>query len=284
MSQERADIAIITDSTSDLPEETLARHGITVVPLYILWGGEQLREGVDIDHETFYRRIEGDPEHPSTSQPTPADFVRAIEATRAGQVVIVTISSALSGTYNSATAAREHFRFPIRVIDSRSVSMGLGWQVLAAARARDEGQDLDGIVAAARRARESVRTYFTVATLEYLHRGGRIGGAARLLGTALQLKPLLAVDTGTGRIEAVERTRTRKRALARVVEIALQGLDRDRPLRVAAMHAAARADAEHLAAEVRSAATVEELLIRELTPVLGTHGGPGLVGLAVLPT
>lgn len=284
MSQERADIAIITDSTSDLPEEALARHGITVVPLYILWGGEQLREGVDIDHETFYRRIEGDPEHPSTSQPTPADFVRAIEATGARQVVIVTISSALSGTYNSATAAREHFPFPIRVIDSRSVSMGLGWQVLAAARARDEGQDLDGIVAAARRARESVRTYFTVATLEYLHRGGRIGGAARLLGTALQLKPLLAVDTGTGRIEAVERTRTRKRALARVVEIALQGLDRDRPLRVAAMHAAARADAEHLAAEVGSAAAVEELLIRELTPVLGTHGGPGLVGLAVLPT
>jgi len=280
MSQERHEIAIVTDSTSDLPVEVLERYDIHVVPLYVLWGGQQLREGVDIDEDTFYRRIRTDPEHPTTSQPTPADFVNVLRRIDAKQVVIITIASALSGTYNSAIAARDSVDIPVRVIDSYAVSLAMGWQVLAAARARERGGDLDAIIAEAQRVRGRLLTYFTVDTLEYLHRGGRIGGAARLLGTALQLKPLLTVDTTTGRVDAVERIRTRKRAMARLLEVISEGADRSRPIHVGVLHAAAPEDAAYLAEQMQTTYDVEELLVQQLTPVLGIHGGPGLVGIS----
>jgi len=280
MSQERHEIAIVTDSTSDLPVEVLERYDIHVAPLYVLWGGQQLREGVDIDEDTFYRRIRTDPEHPTTSQPTPADFVNVLRRIDAKQVVIITIASALSGTYNSAIAARDSVDIPVRVIDSYAVSLAMGWQVLAAARARERGGDLDAIIAEAQRVRGRLLTYFTVDTLEYLHRGGRIGGAARLLGTALQLKPLLTVDTTTGRVDAVERIRTRKRAMARLLEVISEGADRSRPIHVGVLHAAAPEDAAYLAEQMQTTYDVEELLVQQLTPVLGIHGGPGLVGIS----
>jgi len=274
-------IALITDSTADIPPKLAERHGIIVLPLYVLWGGDTLRDGVDISNTAFYERIGRDSDHPKTSQPTPVDFERLLCDCGCEEALIITISGELSGTLNSAVQAAQSAGIPVRIEDSRSVSMGLGWQVLAAARVREAGGDVDAMVAAARAVRGTQRNFFTVDTLEYLHRGGRIGGAAKFLGTVLQLKPVLAVDSGTGRIEAVERARTRRRALKRVVEITLEGIDCSRPLRIAVMHAAAMDDAHVLLEEVMERCTPTEHLIGELGPVLGVHGGPGLVGMCV---
>lgn len=274
--QER--IAIVTDGTSDLPADLLARFGIHVVPLYVLWGGQELRDGVDIDRATLYARLRQDPEHPKTSQPTPADFLNAIRQVDAPEVLVLTISSALSGTYNSACQARELTATPVHVEDSRVTSMALGWQVLAAARAREEGADLEGMLAAARRVRAGVVTRFTVDTLEYLRRGGRIGGAAWMIGTALQLKPVLSLDPQTGQVESLERIRSRRRAVQNLVERAAEEFGSVPAPHVAVMHAMAPEEAEALREELTARLHPREILATELTPVLGIHGGPGLLG------
>ncbi len=273
-------IAIMTDSTSDLPADLAQEHDIHVIPLYVLWDGEQLRDGVDIDNATFYNRLPKDPAHPTTSQPTPADFVKAIESIDADEVVVICISEKLSGTIASANAAKSMLDKPLHVIDSGSVSMGLGWQVLAAARARDQGGSVQEIIAAVEEVRSKLEVVFTVETLEFLHRGGRIGGAAKLLGTALQLKPLLTIRTEEGVVESLDKVRTRKRSLNRVVEIISERLDTSRPIHAAVIHSEAKAEAESLLQELRSRLGNAELVISTITPVVGTHGGPGVVGIA----
>jgi DegV family protein with EDD domain len=270
--------AIVTDSTCDIPPDMLEAYGITVVPLYVLWGGKELRDGVDIDRATVYARLRTDPEHPTTSQPTPADFVEAIRATGAEEALVLTISAALSGTYNSAAQAADLLSARVHVEDSRVTAMALGWQVLAAARAREGGADLEGMIAAARAVRARNVTRFTVDTLEYLHRGGRIGGAQHFLGSALQLKPMLSLDQETGRVESVERIRTRRRALQRLVDAAVEELQGGGPLHLAVMHAAAPEEAAAVRPELEARLQPAEVFTAELTPVLGIHGGPGLVG------
>lgn len=278
MSSQR--IAILTDSTCDLPPEVAKQHEIHVIPLYVLWSGEQLRDGVDIDHATFYSRLPRDPAHPSTSQPTPADFVQTIEAIEADEIVGVFISDRLSGTIASANAAKAMVKRPFHVVDSGSVSMGLGWQALAAARARNAGATVPEILQAVEEVRNKLQVVFTPETLEYLHRGGRIGAAAKLLGTALQLKPLLTIRPSIGIVEPLEKVRSRKKSLARVVEYVLEQIDTSRPLHAAVIHAEAPDDAQDMAEDLRSRIEPAELLMANVTPVVGTHGGPGVIGIA----
>ncbi|MGD2148314.1 MAG: DegV family protein [Anaerolineae bacterium] len=272
-------VAIMTDSTCDLPAELLEEYGITAVPLYILWGDEQLVDGRDIDADTFYARLPDDPHHPTTSQPTPADFVKALADVEEEDVVIITLSKALSGTYESAVKAAEEVDHRLHVMDSRSLSLGLGWQVLAAARAREKGAGVDGILAAAKRVRDTSILLLTLETLEYLHRGGRIGAVSKLLGSAIQLKPVLEIDHATGVLEPVAKIRTRKRAVRRVVEEAFERVDPCKPVRVAIIHGAAPDDAERLRREVEAICQPLEIIIGQITPVLGVHGGPGALGL-----
>jgi DegV family protein with EDD domain len=272
-------IAVITDSTCDIPANLVEQHNIIVVPLYVVWGEEEFRDGVDIDNTAFYTRLLGDPIHPKTSQPTPADFVHVIEESGAQEVVIVTIADNLSGTYASAIAAREMVGIPVHVVDSLSLSMGLGWQALAAARARDRGADADAIVAETHRVRDSLHILLTVDTLEFLHKGGRIGGAARLVGSAIRLKPLLTIDHSVGRLEPVESIRTRPKALHRLLEVTFERVDPERPMHVAVIHAAALDDTNYLLEEIKTRHNPLEITISEITPVLGVHGGPGLVGI-----
>lgn len=279
MSEYARDIAVVTDSTCDIPPDLVQKHRIVVVPLYVVWGEEELLDGRDIDNPTFYARLVRDPVHPKTSQPTPADFVRAIEGTGAREVVVITISRELSGSYDSAHQAAGEVDVPVHLVDSYSLSMGLGWQVLAAARERDRGGGVQRIIAAAEQVREKLSLLLTVDTLEYLHRGGRIGGAAKLLGSLIQLKPLLGINHTTGTLEAVEKIRTRAKALQRVVEETFRRLDLARPMRVAIVHAAAVEDARRLLEEIRRKYEPLEMLMNEITPVLGVHGGPGLVGI-----
>jgi DegV family protein with EDD domain len=274
------DIAIVTDSTCDIPPELLSTYGIATVPLYVLWGDDQLRDGVDIDQETFFSRLPDDPIHPKTSQPTPGDFVRVIEKQEAREVLIITLSKALSGTHESACQAREEVDVPVRVVDSCSLSMGLGWQVLAAARAREEGGDIEAMIAAADGVREKTSVFLTLDTLEYLHRGGRIGTVAKFLGSVVQLKPLLSVDHDEGVLEPVERIRTRRRALQRVVEATFSRVDPNQPTHAAVLHGAAPEDARALLHEVLKRCERVETVVSAITPVLGVHGGPGTVGIA----
>jgi len=274
-------IAIMTDSTSDLPAEIVRDLGIEVLPLYVMFGDDHLRDGVDIDTPAFYERLSKDAHHPGTSQPTPADFIRAIEACEADEIVAIHISSRMSGTIESVNAARENVKKPVHVIDSMSVSMGLGFQAIAAARARNAGANAEEIIAAATHVRDTLQVVFTVETLEYLHRGGRIGSAAKMLGTALQLKPVLTVLTSTGLIDAVERVRSRKKSLARLPEYVLECLDGSQPMYVGVMHALAPVDAETVLADMCTRANVIEAINSYVGPIVGTHTGPGVVGLAV---
>jgi DegV family protein with EDD domain len=279
MDKHSSEIVIVTDSTCNLPRALIEEHQIVIVPLYVLWGQEQLLDGQEIDSTTFYARLERDPVHPTTSQPTPADFARAIERTGAGEVVVITISRALSGTYESALGAAAMVDMPVHVVDSFSLSMGLGWQVLAAARERDKGGGVQQIISEVQSIRNRLSFLLTVDTLEYLHRGGRIGGAAKLVGSLIQLKPLLGINHTTGTLEAVERIRTRKKALRRLVDETFRRVDPDKPTHVAIVHAAAIETAQSLEQEIAEKYKPAEIVLTEITPVLGVHGGPGLVGI-----
>jgi DegV family protein with EDD domain len=272
-------IAIVTDSTSDLPPGLAEQYAITVVPLYVLWGDEQLRDGVDISNSEFYARLPTDPDHPTTSQPTPADFVRAIEGLDAEEVLIFTLARKLSATYESASMAGEMVGVPVHVVNSNSVSMGLGWQVIAAARAREQGADVAAMIAEAERVRQGLSVLFVVDTLDYLHKGGRIGGAARLLGSALQLKPLLEVNAEVGAVDSVERIRTRQRSLKRLVEATFERIDPARPLRMSILSGGAPEETQALFDEMQQTYKPVEITIARVSPVIGTHAGPGLVGL-----
>jgi DegV family protein with EDD domain len=279
MSNHAKRIAIITDSTCDIPPDLLEKYHIFVVPQYLIWGTEELRDGFDIDNKTFYSRLPNDPIHPKTSQPNPPDFTRCIEECGGEEVVIISISNQLSKTVNSAQQAGEAASVPVHVFDSLSVSMGLGWQVLAAAALREEGGSAEEMIAAARAVRDNLSVLFTVDTLDYLHKGGRIGGAAKLMGTALQLKPMLMVDKTTGRIEAVERIRTRSKALEALVTSTFQRLDTSRPMHVAVMHGAALDEAQTMYDRIRSDFNPDSLILGEVSPVVGVHAGPGVIGL-----
>ena len=185
-------IALLTDSTCDIPQVFLDKYDIQVVPLTIIWGGEQFQDGVDLTAEDFYQRLDEDPSLPTTSQPTPQQMVQAYDEAKkkgADQVLIITISRAMSGTHESAKAAAEMVDIPVEVLDSKANSMSLGWQVLAAARARENGGDLQAMIDAADKARSTMVYIITLDTLEYLHKGGRIGGASHFIGNLLNLNP-----------------------------------------------------------------------------------------------
>ncbi len=273
-------VDLITDSTADLPQAVLEEYGIRTVPLYLMWEGQQLRDGVDITKKEFYERMRRARELPTSSQPTPEDFGQVIAQCEAPEVLIITISGPFSGTYNSAMAAAGMTEKRIRVVDSLSCTMGLGWQVIAAARAREQGADIEGMVSAATSVRKHLCTYFTVDTLTYLHRGGRIGGAARLVGTALQLKPLLVIDPAKGTVEPVERTRTRRKAILRLGDVSVERLNGKGPIHVTIVHGDSPDDARSLVDYLADQWQPAELNVRLLDPIIGMHGGPGLLGVA----
>ena len=275
-------IALITDSGCDLPDDLLQQHDIAIVPLYILWGSEQLRDRVDISADAFYRRLVTDPVHPTTSQPHPADFARAIAAAQergAQEAVIITISSGMSSTHDSAQQAARDAAIPVHVFDARANSLTQGYQVLAAARARQAGGSAQDMIAAADRVRRSAVTLLHVDTLEYLRRGGRIGRAAMWLGTVLNLKPQLLVDHETGKIEPASRSRSRAQALEKLYTGFFERIDTSRPLHIGIIHSESRADADAFAARIQREHQPAELLISVTSPVMGVHTGPGAIAL-----
>jgi DegV family protein with EDD domain len=275
-------IALITDSGCDLPDEVLRQHQVDLVPLYVIWGQEQLRDRVDLKATDFYRRLVSDPVHPSTSQPHPHDFAQAVDRAAqngADEAVIITISSGMSSTYNSALQAQKLAGIPVHVIDSKANSLSQGWEVLAAIRTRDAGGTVQDIQNAAEQVRQKLVTILHVDTLEYLHKGGRIGRAAMWVGTVLNLKPQLYVDHSTGKIEPGSRSRSRSQALEKMVQTFFSRLDKSQKLYVGIVHGDTRADAEAMAERIRRDFQPAELIIGVTSPVMGVHTGPGAMAL-----
>lgn len=278
-----AKIAILTDSSAYLPEDLIKQHDIHVIPQTVIFGEEMLLDVVEIDISEFHRRLSEGPIHPSTTQPNPEDFTTFFDklAEDYDGIVAILISSELSGTVNSALVAMEAFdRTPVRVVDSRSTSMGLGLAVLAAAEAAAQGKSLDEVEAAAREICSKVKVLFVVDTLEYLHKGGRIGGASRFLGTALGLKPLLHINDG--RVDGLEKIRTKRKAVERMLELASEYFD-GQPVHMSVIHAAVPEEAEALKSTVQERFNCIDLHVTDLSPAIATHAGPGTLGIAICP-
>ena len=274
-------MAIVTDSTADLPPQLTRARGITVVPLTLHFDGRSLLDGVEITPTEFYRRLPSATIHPTTSQPSPGQFAEAYAKLLAAhsEVISIHISERLSGTYASARQAAD-MTDPsrVRVIDSHVVSMSLGLVTLAASALAAQGIDGKAIEARIVELSEQVRTFFSVATLEFLRRGGRIGRASALLGSVLQVKPVLCIRDGL--VTPLERVRTFDRALNRIVELTRE-VDRGKGVCVIVGHAEAPEDAERIARELDPIA--ETLMIQPLGPVVGAHAGPGVVGVGCYP-
>lgn len=278
-------IALITDSTCDLPDEMLARYDIDVVPLMVLWGTEQLRDRVDISPEDFYRRLDTDTTLPTTAQPTPGAFREAYERARADgaeAIVVITISSQMSGTYEAARLAAQDFSPPVYVVDARGPTMTLGWQVVAAARARETGGGVTAMIAAADQARDKMVQFVCPSTLDFLHRGGRIGGAAHLFGSVLNILPLIYIDHEMGFVQPGRLVRTLKRAQRALYDDFFAALDTSpgRKLHIAVMHSGPAEAHAALVQRIRDEYPDAEVLENITGPVLGLHTGPGALALA----
>jgi DegV family protein with EDD domain len=266
-------VAIVTDSTADLPPALAGARGVTVVPLTLHLDGKSLLDGVDITPAEFYRRLPAATTHPTTSQPSPGRFAETYTALLKDHesIVSIHISEKLSGTFDSARQAAD-MTDPkrIRVIDSGVASMSLGLITLVASTLSARSADAEAIEAKVNAMKPHLQTYFSVATLEFLRRGGRIGRANALLGSVLQVKPVLCIRDGL--VTPLERVRTFDRALTRVVELT-RALDKGKGVCIIVGHA----DAERVARELKPIA--DTLMIQPLGPVVGAHAGPGVVGV-----
>ena len=276
-------VAVVTDSTSDLPHDLVERLGIRVVPLSVSFGGESLISGITIGRHEFYDRLAREAQLPTTSQPAPVWFEEAYaDCVDEGLDAVLSVhcSGELSGTVASAREQGLRAELPVEVIDSRLVGGGLGLAVLAGHRAAQRGGDLAAVRQAVQRACETVTSLLVVDTLDYLKRGGRLTGAQALVGRALQVKPLLHVTDG--RVEVRERARTWSRALTRLGAVA-QEAAAGRPVDVVVAHAAAPERAAQVWEHLEGRIEVAERLETVIGPVVGTHVGPGAVGLALVP-
>jgi len=274
-------IIVVTDSTAYIPAKALDGLDIPVIPLWLIWGDERFRDGVDIDPQTFYRRLQGSKIFPTTSQPSAGEFADFFRQASDGAdgVVGIFISSKLSGTVPNAQAALAQLPdLNIRVVDSFSTSMDLGFCVLTAARAAAAGKSLDEVVAVAEDMRDRAHVFFTVDTLEYLHRGGRIGGARRLLGTALNIKPLLQIEDGL--VEPLAQVRTKRKAVARMLEIAGEQLGGKKMAEAAILDVNAPEEGDSIARQTKEQFGLSKVYRTQVSPVIGAHVGPGTVGIA----
>jgi len=277
-------VRIVTDSTADLPGDLAEKYGIIVVPLKVMFGQKVYRDGVDLEPTAFYSRLRKSSDLPTTSQPAPGEFVAVYERLiqKGDSVISIHITSAMSGTFHSAQLAKTMVDSKdVFVIDSRSCSMGLGMIVLAAAKAAREGQSRKEILSLVNDLTGKVKVLFVVDTLEYLARGGRIGKAGSLLGTLLNIKPILALNDG--QVVPMERVRGKNRAIDRMVELAGASFDPGRRLVCSILHADDYTALMKLQEQVKAALNCSEIIISELGAVVGTHVGPGVVGITVYP-
>jgi DegV family protein with EDD domain len=278
-------VALVTDSTSYIPKDIREKLPITVVPQVVIWEGITYEDDVTITTDQFYSRLRTAKVMPTTSQVSVVNMHKAFSSLleQGYEVLCMVLSAKLSGTYQSAVLGRDQLasgKEKIEIIDTETTAMALGFQVLAVARAAAEGASMADCKALADKAKQHTGVYLTVETLEFLHRGGRIGGAQRFLGTALNLKPILAVEGG--RVEPVERVRTRGKALDRVVEIVAEKCAGKPPIRIATLHADSPTDAKYMLDKITPILQPVESVFAAVSPAVGANAGPGTVGLAYM--
>jgi DegV family protein with EDD domain len=275
-------VAILTDSTADIPKNLVDEYGIEVIPLNVIWDGTSYKDNIDISSDEFYKRLKTAKELPTTSQPSVGAFKEYYDriAPDVDGIVVMCVSDKLSGTIASAKAARDQMSdFPIEIVDSKTTVAGLALVVLEAAKAAKEGKDLEAVAARAREVSGKMKTMFLVDTLEFLHKGGRIGGAKRFVGSLLSVKPILHILDGS--IDTLDSVRTKKKAMTALVEIAKGDIGQQREkVFMGVFHGLAEEEGKQIMAQVKELFSPEELLFTGLSPVIGVHTGPGTIGLA----
>jgi DegV family protein with EDD domain len=276
-------VAVVTDSTAYIPNDLCQKLSISVVPLSVIWGGETFSDGVTIKPSEFYARLKDAKVMPTTSQATP----EAMHKTFSGlveqgyEVMGMFISEKLSGTLASAIQAREELasaKDKVAVFNSESIAMALGFQVLAVTRAALDGASLKDCQQLAEKIKPNTGVYFAVETLDFLHRGGRIGNAQWLLGAALNMKPILTISGGV--VDSADRVRTTNKALERIIELVAEKCAGKSKIRLATLHANSEANAKVVLEKASEKLNAVESVLSEVSPAIGTHTGPGTVGLA----
>lgn len=273
-------VRIVTDSTADIPVEQAEAQGITIVPLTVFFGDEAYLDGIELDNASFYQKLQASKELPRTSQPSPARFQEAYTKLiheGADAILSVHLSSRLSGTYQSACTARDTLpdevkKIPIEVVDSTSVSAGMSLSIMEAAEEARQGKDLEQIKAALVERQARTQLFAILDTLEWIRRGGRIGGAAAMLGNMLSVKPILSLKDGA--VIPIERPRTRAKAYARTAQILAEA----GPLEKVAI-AESSAEVGQQLEEALKAVYQGPISRHKLGPVVGVHTGPGTVGV-----
>jgi DegV family protein with EDD domain len=282
-------IAFITDSTAGLPADQVERYKVTVVPLQVIFGMDSYRDGIDLTQDEFFAKLKAAKSLPTTSQPATADiegaYARLLNDPEVDSIIAVHLSARLpSGTYSMSATAGERLSQgtgkKVTVIDSWSAYMGEGLMVIDGARAAEKGASHDEVVKLIEDMRPNTKILLLVDTLEYLQRGGRIGGAQAFLGGLLNIKPILHV--AEGRVEPLERVRTRRKAMERLVELGAE-ITKRRPCQISVGHAEAAEDARQLIQMAKAKMNVVEEFTSDLGPVIATHTGPGVLGLVLYP-
>jgi len=278
-------IAVVTDSTAYLPDSLVKEYHLSLAPQVLLWDGRSYLDGVDIQPDEFYTRLKTAKVMPTTSQVPVPEMLKIFQSLirQDLQVLGVFLSAKLSGTMQSAIQARDEMGNAagrITVVDSNATAMAMGFQVLAAVRAARDGASVTDCKAIVEKGRAHVGVYFAVDTLEFLHRGGRIGGGARFIGSALNLKPILALKDGE--IAAEDRVRTKAKAHERVLQLVAQDVAGKSNIRLATVHANAEGEARALLNRAAHELGSVESVLAAVSPVVGAHAGPGTIGLAFM--
>ena len=274
-------VAIVTDSSPYIPSEMIEENLIHVVPLIVIWGEENFYDGVDISPVEFYQRLDVAKVMPSTSQPSVADFeVLFRRLHQEGyDILAILISEDLSGTISSATQAKKLLPDAnIEIVNSQTLAMALGFQVLAAARAANQGASLEECKRLAEDGKDHSGVIFVLDTLEFLHRGGRIGASKRFMGTLLNVKPVLSIEGGV--IIPLDSVRTQKKALSAIIDLVEENTKGKNNIRLASLHANCPEIAQAVLDEAAERIPNVETVFSEVSPMIGTHTGPGAVGLA----
>ena len=274
-------IAIVTDSTAHLPESACKGLDIVTIPVWLIWDEERYRDNVDIDSPTFYARLKTSKTLPTTTQPSPAEFISLFEklSEKFSSIIAVLVSGEISGTVSSAIMAKKELpHLDIHVINTLQAAMGSGIPTLTAARAALEGKSVKDVVAIAKERCEKTFIYFVVDTLEYLHKGGRIGGAKRLLGSALKIKPLLHFHEGT--IQPLASIRTKTKAISLLLDLVDEKITGSRIVEAAVMDIDVPHEGDSLAEKLTQRFNIPLMHRTGVSPVVGTHIGPGALGVA----
>jgi len=276
-------VTIVTDSTANLPKETIADLPVEVVPLTLTWDGVTYRDGIDIFPDEFYARLRTSTTMPVTSQTNVATYSQMFTKLlgEGSSILVLPISSGISGSVFSAIQAKEEFPgAPIEILDTQLVSMALSFQVLTVARAAKAGASLEECKLLAEEAYKHIGVYFVVDTLKYLHAGGRIGGAKRFFGTALNIKPILMIDKG--KIDAVKSVISKRKAIDAMIDLVEEGINGRTPVRISVFHAGAHDAAVEIMECTTKRFNPVESILSHVSPAVGSHVGPGTISIAYM--